>query len=185
MSISNLNALVADIAAAQVPPPMTTRIIGIDGCGGAGKSTLAERLATPLDARIIHTDDFASWDNPLNWYDRLLAQVLIPLSRNITGRYQRYDWHTRRLAEWHDVPVGGTVIVEGVTATRAVFRPMLSYTIFVETPQPMRLARGLERDGAQALELWRAWQKAEDDYLATERPADFANIVLDGTRTLP
>lgn len=185
MQISSLGALIAAIAAAELASDMTTRIVGVDGCGGAGKSTLAERLAIPLRAQIIHTDDFASWDNPLDWHGRLLEQVLEPLARNVAGRYQRYDWHMRALAEWHDVGAGGVVIVEGVSATRAVFRPMLSYSIFVDAPQAVRLARGLERDGPQAIGLWRDWQRAEDEYLATERPAAFADAVLDGTRALP
>lgn len=37
-------------------------IIGIDGCGGAGKSTLAEKLRIQLEGlvevSIIHMDDF-------------------------------------------------------------------------------------------------------------------------------
>jgi len=184
MQISSFAALVTAIESADLPSDMNTRIVGVDGCGGAGKSTLADRLATHLDAQIIHTDDFASWDNPLDWHGRLLAQVLTPLSRNVAGRYQRYDWHTRALAEWHDIAVGGIIIVEGVSSTRAVFRPMLSYKIFVDTPQATRLARGLERDGAKAIGLWKEWQKAEDAYLASERPADFADVVLDGTLNL-
>jgi uridine kinase len=50
---------------------MTTRVIAIDGPGGSGKSTLAENLSPALGhAPIIHTDDFASWDVPLEWWPR-------------------------------------------------------------------------------------------------------------------
>ena len=46
---------------------MTTKIIAIDGPGGAGKSSLAEQLSKELgNALILHTDDFASWEKPLN-----------------------------------------------------------------------------------------------------------------------
>ena len=47
---------------------MTTRIVAVDGPGGAGKSSLSEWLAGELDAPIVHTDDFASWDNPTSWW---------------------------------------------------------------------------------------------------------------------
>jgi uridine kinase len=47
---------------------MPTRIVAIDGCGGAGKSTLARQLAAALDgAPIIPNDDFANRDNQFDW----------------------------------------------------------------------------------------------------------------------
>ncbi|MFL5928725.1 MAG: hypothetical protein ACJ77E_17480 [Gaiellaceae bacterium] len=52
---------VAAIDSSKAPAGMTTRIVGIDGPGGAGKTTLSERLAAELDAPIVHTDDFAGW----------------------------------------------------------------------------------------------------------------------------
>jgi hypothetical protein len=42
--------------------------IAIDGRGGSGKSTLAKLLSEWLDAQVVRTDDFASWDNPLDWW---------------------------------------------------------------------------------------------------------------------
>ena len=165
--------------------PQVTKIIGIDGCGGAGKTTFAARLAKRLDGQIIHTDDFASWDNTLNWHDRLMAQVITPLSLNTPGRYQRFDWTQNALAEWHDVPVQPHVIIEGVSSTSALFRPAYAFTIYVDAPQNVRLERGLARDGAQALSLWQKWQRDEDTYIANETPQAFANIVLDGTAPIP
>ena len=85
--------IIAGIRAACPPARMTTKLIAIDGPGGAGKSALAELLSDALGgAPIVHTDDFASWENPLEWWPRLISQVLEPLSVNQSGRYQRYDW---------------------------------------------------------------------------------------------
>jgi hypothetical protein len=92
---------------------MSCKVIGIDGPGGAGKSTLAARTARLLnDAPVIHTDDFASWENPTDWWPRLHDQVLLPLSRAQPGRYQRYDWDNHQLAEWHEVPMGEYLVLE-------------------------------------------------------------------------
>lgn len=179
-----LTEISAQVAAADAPSGMTTKIIGIDGCGGAGKSTVAKRLAGRLQAQLIQTDDFAAWDNALDWAPRLLAQVLKPLNANTAGRYQRYDWGTKALAGWHDVPVQPVVVLEGVSATRAAFRPMLALRIFVDAPKDLRLARGLARDGADALPLWEGWQAEEDSYLARETPMGFADIILDGTQAI-
>ncbi len=183
LSVSQIAALVSATAA---PADMTTRVVAIDGLGGAGKTTLSRRLARALgDAPIVKTDDFASWDNPIQWWPRLLEQVLDPLSVNRPARYQRYDWDRRRLAEWHDVVPGGFVVLEGVSASRVAFRPYLCFRIWVETPEDERLRRGLARDGEAAAELWRDWMSAEDRYVQRERPVEAADLVLSGTEELP
>jgi len=182
LALSEIAARIASVPAAS---GMTTKIIGVDGCGGAGKSTFARRLAALLDAQLIQTDDFASWDTALDCAPRLLDQVLLPLHQDRAGRYQRYDWGTQTLAEWHDVPLQPHIVLEGVSSTRAVFRPMLAFKIFVDAPKAIRLTRGLARDGAQALPLWESWQAAEDDYLKTEDPAARADLILDGTQPIP
>ena len=51
-----------------------TRITAVDGPGGAGKSTLAAALAVELGAQLVHTDDFASWENRLDWWPSLVAE---------------------------------------------------------------------------------------------------------------
>jgi uridine kinase len=177
-----LQQLIERVKAAPSRSAMTTRVIAIDGPGGSGKSTLAEHLSAALGSvPIVHTDDFASWETPLEWWPRLLIQVLEPLSGNRTARYQRYDWVTRTPAEWRDLPPTRYVILEGVSASRRAFRPFLSYTVWVETPRQERLRRGLERDGVEASERWVAWMAEEDVYIETEHPAEKADIVIRGT----
>src|SRR5205814_5092078 len=93
-----------------------TRLVAIDGPGGAGKSVLAERLARSLDdAPIVHTDDFASWENPHDWWDRFEAHVLRPLERSEPARYRRYDWERRTFGASVEIPPRPVVIVEGVS----------------------------------------------------------------------
>jgi len=76
-------------------------------------------------------------------------------------------------------------VLEGVSATRAAFKPMLAFQIFVDAPKDVRLKRGLARDGAEALTLWEGWQAEEDAYLARETPMASADVVLDGTQVIP
>jgi uridine kinase len=192
--LSRIESLVRAIRGSVAPGGMTSRIIAIDGLGGAGKSTLAETLSTALAASsrlttspqlvampIVHTDDFASWDVPIDWWPRLVEQILVPLSDNHVATYQRYDWVERRLAEWRHVAPAEFLILEGVSSSRQAFRPYLSYTIWVETPREVRLRRGLERDGADALPLWESWMAEEDEYVRLEHPAENADLVIDGT----
>jgi uridine kinase len=130
--MKSITEIVREIEGSAAPDGMVTRVIAVDGPGGAGKSTLAARLAAALgNAPVIPTDHFASWDNPLDWWPRLIEQVLEPLSANQAARYQRYDWETRKLGEWREVAPADFLVLEGVSASREAFRPYLAYRIWV------------------------------------------------------
>ena len=54
------------------PSPTPTRLIAVDGCGGAGKSTLAQALAAVCGGvPMVRVDDFLSWHDLDRWWDRL------------------------------------------------------------------------------------------------------------------
>jgi uridine kinase len=176
--------LLQAIAAARPPRGMTTKIVAIDGGGGAGKSTLAKHLSGWLgSAPVVITDDFASWGNPLNWWPRLLEQVLEPLGNNQAAHYQRYDWKTLELAEWHDVEPGGIVILEGVSSMRREFRPYLAYHIWIDTPPDLRRERGLARErgisGEDNLEQWQQWQAVEVEHYQQDQPEAVADLIIE------
>ena len=183
MNMDNQINIIQTVQTAQAPDGMTTKIIAIDGLGGAGKSSLAEQLSQKLgNTPIIHTDDFASWDNPLNWWPRLLEQVLEPLSHNEIACYQRYDWGTKHLAEWHEIQPVKYLILEGVSSSREAFRRYIALSIWIETPRNERLRRGLERDGETAHTQWEDWMAREDEYIEHEHPEQKADLVINGTQ---
>jgi hypothetical protein len=82
---------------------LTTRLIGIDGAGGSGKSTHARKLSD----KIVSTDDFIT--APWEWYDfdRLRSEVIEPLLRDESARYRPMDWEDGELKEWHVVERDG------------------------------------------------------------------------------
>lgn len=178
-----LEKLVQAIRSSAPPAGIATRIVAIDGLGGAGKTSLAVYLATELDAPVVHTDDFASWENPVDWWPQLLEKALVPLARGKAARYMPSSWGG---AEKEPVVVEPVdfVLLEGVTASREAFRPYLTYSIWVEAPRDIRLRRGLDRDGEAAREDWERWMASEDAYVARERPADYADVVLRGDHEL-
>jgi uridine kinase len=181
-----MESLVDRIHRSAAPAEMTTKIVAIDGCGGAGKSTLAASLAHDLGTvPIIHTDDFASWDEPINWWPRLREQVLEPFRRGEPARYQRYDWLAKSLADWIVVLPPAYVVLEGVSATRRAFAPYLTFKIWVDTPAEVRFRRGIERDGPEMADQWRLWMAAEDEYVAREQPDERADAVVSGVDRLP
>ncbi len=172
----------SDVVAAIMERPGPVRLVAIDGRGGAGKSTFAKRLAEAAGgAPVIETDDFASWDNPLDWWPRLLDQVIEPLSRGEAACYQRYDWPTASLAEWITVDPAPIVIIEGVSSGRSEWSEHLSYVVWIETPGDLRLRRGLERDGDSALAEWESWMADEDAHFARDPTRARADVEIDGT----
>jgi uridine kinase len=171
------DALVAEV----LSQPGPVRLVAIDGPGGAGKSTFARRLSRRAgDAPIVHTDDFASWEEPLQWWPRLLEQVIEPLASGEQGCFQRYDWEQRRLADWVVVERSPVVVLEGVSAARREWSEHLAYGVFVSTSARSRLLRGLARDGASMREQWHSWMEAEDRHFAEDRAMDRAELIVDG-----
>lgn len=161
-------------------------LVAVDGPGGSGKSTFARRLSAALGgAPIVPTDDFASADTPLEWWPRLLGQVVEPLVRGRQARYERYDWVRGEFAEWVEVPAASVVIIEGVSSGRLEWAEHLSFLVWVHTDRAERLRRGLDRDGPEAAELWQGWMAAEDAYVADQDPMSRADLVVAGAPLLP
>ncbi len=184
-SPSLLDRIVREVRARRPPGEMATRVVAIDGPGGSGKSSFARHLAAAAGGvPIVQTDDFASWDNPIDWWPELLERVLVPLSRGKTARFERSSWGPGTGGDLVIVEPTDVLILEGVTATREAFMPYVTYAIWVDAPAEVRLRRGLDRDGLDALEQWRAWMADEDEYRLRERPDERADLVVRGDRDL-
>jgi uridine kinase len=180
-----LDRIVREVHARRPPAGMATRIVAIDGPGGSGKSSFARHLAVVAGSvPIVQTDDFATWDNPIDWWPELLEHVLLPLSRGETVRFERSRWGPDTGGELVVVEPADIMILEGVAAAREAFSPYLTYSIWIDAPAAMRLRRGLDRDGSGALEQWRAWMTEEDEYRSRERPDERADLVIRGDRDL-
>lgn len=171
-----------------------TKLVCIEGLGGAGKSTLAEAVfrALPGKAFVVHGDDFygpeerdwRTW-SPREGYERyfdhrrLEHQLLRPLNAGSAARFQRYDWTSNTLDGWIDVAPSGLVLVEGVYLLRRELRPYWDLAIYVDAPRDLRQdrlhARGENDEG------WISrWSAAEDYYERVEQPALAADLVVSG-----
>ena len=149
-----------------------TRWVGVDGKGATGKTTLAAQIAAALPGSVVvHIDDFARPD--VKGWERER-----PLLAGRPGRYQRWDFDRNVGAEWHTVPVGVPVIVEGVSATDERLGVPWDFTIWVEVPYEVRLARAMERDGPERMDRWLTdWMPSEDAYQTAQRPQDRVDLV--------
>jgi uridine kinase len=186
----------ASLIDAWTQTPTTSRvptIVGIDGPVGAGKTSLCDALATLSPAiSVVHMDDFfvppalrvapdEEFGRQIDWR-RVLEQVVVPLTNGLPGRYQRFDWPTYALQEWHDIPAGGIVLLDGVYSTREEISPFLDHRAWVSVPRDLGLERGIQRDGEESRDWWMTdWVEDEDRYILIERPEHLADVVIDGT----
>lgn len=160
-----------------------TRLVVVDGPAGSGKTTLAGRLGAVLGAPVLHADDLLEgWGDLEGWWERLATWVLEPLAAGRAGRYRRYDWVEGAFAEWHEVPAGDVLVVEGCGSARRAADDVAVLTVWVEAPDDLRLARGLARDGEALRSEWLAWMAAERAHFAAERTRERADVVVDGAR---
>ena len=170
-------------------------LVAVDGLGGAGKSTLARQISTALPgSSVVEVDDFylpmtaeeRAGMRPRDGYERyfdwtrLLQEVIEPLRERRRARFRRYDWEMNRLREWREVAPAGVVIVEGVFSTRPELSPLFDVTVYVDTPREQRAARMAAR-GWDNLDWMEHWRAAEDWYVRHHRPAERADLVIDGS----
>lgn len=159
-----------------------TRLVAIEGRGGAGRTRLATELARRLpSAAVVHTDDFAGPRQPGWDWQRFARDVLGPLLRNGSAHFQRYDWDADHLAEWHTIPPGGIVIVEGISSSRRELGAVWDLVVWVDCPREWRLCRGIERDGEAMRSKWETvWMPEEEAYVRAQDPIGWADVVIDG-----
>ena len=175
-------AALADRLLADPPRLGGTRLVGIDGPAGSGKTTVADRLADALGpaAHVLHMDDlYAGW-TLTGAAARLAAGVLRPLAHHRAGAYHRYDWAARRFATTPTpVPAVQVLIVEGCGSCPRAYDPWTTLRIWVEAPPELRLSRGVARDGAELADHWRRWQVVEAAVFAAERTRERADLRID------
>jgi uridine kinase len=183
VSVPNISPLAAVnelIDAVSTTRPF--RVVGIGGRGGSGKSTLATALAsTRRDVQIVPTDSF--WNGSQFDLPRLRTQVLDALLREQTATYDEWDWANKRLNGARAIAPVGVIVIEGVCALHEMFRDDLDVRVWIDTPEDIRLARGVARDGEAMRATWTdVWMPSEDAYVARDNPIACAHLRLNGTQ---
>ena len=185
--VSDIAELLAWMTFEHPPTLGQTRLLCVDGRAGSGKTTLGHALrAAAADlgtARLLHMDDlYEGWSGlGPELTARIAGDLLAPLAEDRPGRYQRYDWHQERFAEWHTVDPVDTLVLEGVGSGAAAYDEAITTLVWVDAPRELRVQRGVTRDGPEVLPRWLAWMDDEDALFARERTRQRATVVVDGT----
>ncbi len=181
MSLSKITTAIR-----QCEKPQKPVLIGIEGFGGSGKTTLATKLGEALgNAYVVNIDDFIvkekltepSWDKGGFDRVRLERQVLLPASKGQPVSYEELLWEMNTLSEPKIVPDVNYLIVEGISCYHPDIAHYYDYKIWVDTPIEIAMERGHARDGcnenAQHWDLWAANDLRYQEKYHPEQVADF------------
>ena len=187
--------------------PHRTVIIGIDGLGGAGKSTVSESIKTAfadtdIIVTILHIDDFIhpravrysdkakEWEcyYYLQWrYDYLIQEIIKPI-RSGAPFHKKIELYDKENDDYilsqTDIPVGSVVIIEGIFLQREELEDLFDFMIYIDVPEKTRLERVLKRDGyigdkeQIAAKYNSRYFPAERYYCEQCSPADKAHLVI-------
>ena len=183
-----------------------TLIVGIDGAGGAGKSTISDMLEKELRSEgynvavfhiddMIHpravryNDDYPQWEQYyyLQWrYDYFMREVISPIREGRSlGPIELYDKENDRYKTvLSDIPAGSIVIVEGVFLLRSELEGAFDVTVYIDVSKEERLERVLKRDGyigdSEAIlkKYNERYFPAEDHYFEECSPKERADIII-------
>lgn len=182
-------------------------IVGIDGLGGAGKSTIVNSLKLQLQNEnyptyILHIDDFIHpkhirYDNTkeewycyynIQWrYDYLVEEILSPIKKGktINKTIELYNKENNKyLLQSLYIPYGSILILEGVFLQRKELKNYLDFVIYLDVPQDVRLNRVLIRDSyiGELEDIKNKYERryfpAENKYLLEYSPIETADFVL-------
>ncbi len=180
----SLSEIVAQVRTSQ-PRLGQTHLTVIDGPAASGKTTASRRIAGALGAHLFHIDQMLEgWGGLARLWPRLLDEVLLPIREGKPGVFRAWDWERQCLGQWSEVPVTKFLVIEGVGTGHQEVDEYASFKIWVEAPQDLRLKRGLERDGPQTAELWKAWIPEEVELHKAQNTRARCNVIIDGTAAL-
>ena len=172
-------------------------LIAMSGGSGSGKSTVAEALVEACQSVgvvIFHEDGYywpmshygsadteeqrraiaskVNYDDPVSKETKLMARQLSDLKAGVTIEQPIYDYdlHDRK-AETLTIAPARVIILEGIHALSVPeVRPLIDLSIYVDTPDDLRLARRIRRD---VVERGRSVESVLAQYLNTVRAAHY------------
>lgn len=167
------------------------------GGSGSGKSTVAEALVEHCKKTgvvIFHEDGYywpmshygpadseeqrqtiiarVNYDDPISKETHLMARQLADLKAGRTIEQPIYDYdHHDRSEKTLTIEPASIIILEGIHALSVPeLKPLIDLSIYVDTPDDLRLARRLRRD---VVERGRSVESVLAQYLGTVRAAHY------------
>lgn len=180
-------------------------VVGIDGLGGAGKTTFSTKIMEELKRKncmvcTIHLDNHIVEKNKRyktgqdEWYEyyylqwdlsKIVTSLLEPLHSRYYTLLQFYDKFNDSFSTRHiEIIPGSIVIIEGIFLQREEWRSYFDFVIYLDCSQEKRKERVLNRDSyigdyEERLKKYtgRYWP-GEKQYLDIVKPVSIADLVL-------
>ena len=176
MSTLEQNAQSIAFAAQHLQGAPAPLLIALDGRCAAGKTTLANRLAEQYGWGVIHLDDFflqpaqrtsqrlAEPGGNLD-RERLISEVLLPLTRHRPGVYRVFDCRTMGFAAVpRPLPAAPVVLLEASYACHPDLRPLCGLHVFLTVDPGEQLRRLTARNPARLQDFRTRWIPMEEQY---------------------
>lgn len=203
-----IERLAERIAAIEQTHPVR---VAIDGIDAAGKTTLADELVGPLEARgrtVIRAsiDGFhrpraeryrRGGESPEGYFEdsfdyAALREALLPLGPGGSRRYRRavFDYRTDMPVALpkEEAPEDAVLLFDGVFLLRPELDGLWDYRIFVKVPFAVALRRAMERDqalfgSAEAVRerYERRYIPGQRLYFAAAQPRERADVVIENS----
>ena len=177
-------------------------IIAMDGRAASGKTTMADQLATILDADVIRMDDFflpIALRSPERLatpggnvhYERFMEEVLPHLRDCQSFSYRRFDCHIidySGMRQIRETATRSTVrqfpirIVEGSYSHHPQLRDYADITVFSTVNPDVQMKRILHRNGPQMAQMFQErWIPMEENYFQQFQIQQNANLTIDSS----
>lgn len=181
-------------------------VVGIDGLGGAGKTTISEKICCELKNNnirtiLLHIDDFINvkevrydpaypeWQcyYDLQWRYDYFIKIISQIKDNVNGKIEieLYDKENDcYFTKSYDVTENTVIIVEGIFLQRKELQGIFDYIVYIDVPEEVRMTRVLKRDTyigneQQIIEKYEnRYFPAERKYFSEYRPEQSANYVI-------
>lgn len=165
-------------------------LIAIDGRCAAGKTTLGALLKKEINCNIIHMDDFFLRREQRTLermqepggnvdYERVLREVMAPISQGKSFSYQIFDCQKMELSSRIHVEPKPVTIIEGSYSCHPVLWDFYDLRVFLTIEPHKQLERIRQRNGKEAaLKFSNRWIPLEESYFTAYRIQERCDVVV-------